>query len=127
MLIDWLEITFELFKERLQLTHVQRICFCNDDHQDVFANLHFLHEVFVVHNCNLEVSTLAQLANLILEVGIQFVHATSEAVQEVLICLRLEFDVVRQVLEDFDVVRKLTENYCLNEGHFTHELLGLLL
>lgn len=81
--INFLEIQLKILAQQAECTHVQVCCLAYEYEQDIFADLLLPHEVLIVHDTHLEVLAVTQFLQLALEICVEFVHAPSQTIQEI--------------------------------------------
>ena len=123
--VNFLEVQLVVLAHNVQCSDVQRGRLAYHYEQYIFTDLHFAHEVLVVHYAHLEGLALAQLVELTFEVREKLVHAAAKTIDKVVGYLLLEHDVRGYVLEDLNIIFKFRKNECLNERIFANVLLSL--
>ncbi len=103
-MVDLREVGLVVGAHQIQRAHVKTCCLANNYQQQVLPDLHLPHKVLVIHDAYLEIIAVTKLVELSLKVIVEFIHATTEPVKEVLIGLLLELEVSCYVFVDLHVI-----------------------
>ncbi len=101
-----LKIVLVVSTDRVKCADVKSIGLANNYQKYVFSDLHFPHKVLIVHDADLEVVAFAEFIELAFEIIVEFIHATTQAIQEIISRLLLELKVTRYPFVYLHVVFK---------------------